>query len=364
MSVFFRGAVTEKKMSKKIFLHIGTHKTGTSAIQDFLSLNRRALSRQGVLYPQKTRRDYFENKDETVIVPDRQFKNYQKLVRLGRSKNKHVTLSNEAFSLMDDPSPIRAALGDVETIIVCYLRRQDNFIQSYYNQEVKHAGNYCEIMAYQPPTTLDYDEMLARWTKVFGKKNIVVRPYEKQQFKNQDLIADFLEIIGLDLSADFKKLKKNANPRLPTETIEYMRLLNCLIKDKKQRKKVKIRLMDYSASRFADGTEAIFHNHALFSPHQKREIIARYEASNQKVARDYLGREKGGLFHEALPHGDNSGVPEIRLSDEMITEMTRSLCKTRKIRKILTLALEKSPLEEDPFVRMAHEKISRVMDSN
>ncbi len=316
------------------------------------------------MYPQKTRRDYFENKDGTVIVPARQFKNYQKLVSLVRAKKKHVILSNEAFSLMDDPSPIRTALGDAETIIICYLRRQDNFIQSYYNQEVKHAGNYCEIMAYQPPTTLNYDEMLARWIKVFGKENIVVRPYEKQQFKNQDLIADFLEIIGLDLTADFKKLKKNANPRLPTETIEYMRLLNCLIKDKKQRKKVKIRLMDYSAGRFEDGTEAIFHNHALFSPNQKREIIARYEASNQGVARDYLGRENGCLFQEVLPHGSISEVPAIRLSDEMITEMTRSLCKIRKIRKILIHALEKPPLEGDPFVRMAHEKISRAMNSN
>ncbi len=350
-------------MSKTIFLHIGTHKTGTSAIQDFLVLNRKALSRQGVLYPQKTRRDYFENKDGTVIVPDRQFKNYQKLVRLSRSKNKHVILSNEAFSLMDDASPIRAALGDAKTIIICYLRRQDDFIQSYYNQEVKHAGNYIKIMDYQPPTTLNYDKMLARWVNVFGKENVVVRPYEKQQFKNQDLIADFLEIVGLDLSADFKKLKKNANPRLPAETIEYMRFLNCLIKEKKQRKKVKIRLMDYSAARFKDGTEAVFYNHALFSPDQKREIIARYDDSNQKVARDYLGRENGCLFQESPPHVSTSESPEIRLTDEMIVEMTRSLCGSRRIRKILTRALEAPPSEGDSFARMAREKISWAMNS-
>jgi hypothetical protein len=351
-------------MSKKIFLHIGTHKTGTSAIQDFLVLNRKALSRQGILYPQKTRRDYFENKDGTVIVPARQFKNYQKLVCLGRAKKKHVILSNEAFSLMDDVSPIRAALGDVETIIICYLRRQDDFIQSYYNQEVKHAGNYNEIMAYQPPTNLHYDKLLARWVKVFGKENVVVRPYEKQQFKNQDLIADFLEIVGLELSADFKKLKKNANPRLPTETIEYMRLLNCLIKDKKQRKKVKIRLMDYSAARFKDGTESVFYNHALFSPDQKREIIARYDVSNQGVARDHLGWENGCLFQKPLPHDGVSESPEIRLTDEMIVEMTRSLCGSRKIRKILIRALEEPPpSESDSFVLMAREKISRAVNS-
>jgi hypothetical protein len=348
---------------EKIFIHIGTHKTGTSAIQDFLVLNRKTLSKQGILYPQKKRRDYFETRNGETIVPVEKFRHYEKLVRRVRKKDKHVILSNEAFCLMADPAPVKAALGSgVETVIICYLRRQDNFVQSYYNQEVKHAGNYKEIMVYQPPATLDYYELLGRWARVFGKESIVVRPYEKQQFKNQDLIVDFLSLVGIEWSDDFKRLKKNANPRLPAEIIEYMRLLNSLVRDKKKRKKIKNRLLDYSSVKFKDDTEGLFYNHSLFNPNQKYALFQRYDASNQRVAREYLGRENGCLFQEPLPDIRVPAAPEIRLTDKLINDITHNLYRGRQIRKILIRALEQDPAGMDDFTRFAYQKISRVLN--
>lgn len=349
-------------MPKKIFIHIGTHKTGTSAIQDFLLLNRKALSRQGFLYPQKSRRNYFASNDGEIFVAPRQFKNYKKLVWLSRRKDKHVILSSETFSQINDVSAVKTALGDVDTIIICYLRRQDNFIQSYYNQEVKNAANFKEIMAYQPPTILDYHELLSRWAKVFGRENIMVRPYEKQQFRNQDLITDFLSILGIELSDDFKRLKKNANPRLPIETLEYMRLLNSLVRDKKKCREIKSRLIDYSAVKFKDSTESLFYNHSLFKPDQKYAIIQRYDASNQRVAKEYLGREDGCLFRESLPDVRLSETSETHLTDAMIHDITRSLCQSRKIRKILVRALEQDFAGMDDFTRGAHQKISSALN--
>ena len=37
--------------SKRVFLHIGTHKTGTTAIQAFLMKNEQGLRQQGILFP-------------------------------------------------------------------------------------------------------------------------------------------------------------------------------------------------------------------------------------------------------------------------------------------------------------------------
>jgi len=39
-------------MKSVCFLHIGTEKTGTTTIQNFLSKNRPGLEQQGILYPQ------------------------------------------------------------------------------------------------------------------------------------------------------------------------------------------------------------------------------------------------------------------------------------------------------------------------
>ena len=38
-------------MKKILYLHIGKHKTGTTALQDFMAMNRNELKKLGVLYP-------------------------------------------------------------------------------------------------------------------------------------------------------------------------------------------------------------------------------------------------------------------------------------------------------------------------
>lgn len=41
-------------MSKKLILHIGTEKTGTTSIQKFLNLNKDELLNEGIFYPMGT----------------------------------------------------------------------------------------------------------------------------------------------------------------------------------------------------------------------------------------------------------------------------------------------------------------------
>jgi hypothetical protein len=43
--------IRDLAMPKKLFLHVGTHKTGTTSLQNFLSANRDALREHGVLIP-------------------------------------------------------------------------------------------------------------------------------------------------------------------------------------------------------------------------------------------------------------------------------------------------------------------------
>lgn len=348
-------------MHKNLFIHIGTHKTGTSAIQDFLRLNRKPLSRHGVLYPQKSRRDYYASKDGEVFVPPEKFKNYRRLIRLARRRDRHIIVSSETFSLIRDVRPIRQALGDIRPTIICYLRRQDNFIQSFYNQAVKNEAEYRSIAAYEPPTTLDYDALLDRWAVVFGRENVKVRPYEKDAFKNGDLVTDFLSLVGLDLTPDLKVLAKDTNPRLPGEALEYMRLLNSLVRDRKKCRKIKTLLIDHAAALAGDTAASLFVDHFLLPPEQRQKILSRYADSNQRVARNYLGREDGRLFREPPPDDHLSPLPEVCLTDDKIREMTNMLCRSRKIRNILHQAVDRETFGMDDFTREAHGKISRAL---
>jgi hypothetical protein len=349
-------------MNKKIYIHIGTHKTGTSAIQDFLLLNRKTLARRGVLYPQKSRRDYVDSQEGEYIVPEKKYRNYAALVHLCRRKDKNVILSSETFSLITNVSAMKAALGDANAVIICYLRRQDNVLQSLYNQSVKGGGYYKDIGDFVFPHPLDYFELLGRWAAVFGKENIVVRPYEKQQFKDNDLISDFLSIVGLELTVDFARLAKNANPRLPLEALEYMRLLNSLLRDKKMSKAIKKRLIPYCLERFKDSTASLYFEQSLFTPAQKRAILERYAPSNQRVAREYLGRPDGLLFRDTKEDGVSSLPSRASLSDEIVSDITGRLCESRQIRKIMFHAIGQDVSAADEFTQNAHARISGVIN--
>lgn len=83
-------------MKNSIYLHIGTHKTGTSAIQDFLLLNRKLLARKGVLYPQKSRRDFYDAENNGYAASAKKVRNYKKLAALCQTQDKHVILSTAA----------------------------------------------------------------------------------------------------------------------------------------------------------------------------------------------------------------------------------------------------------------------------
>ena len=52
---------------KKLILHIGTHKTGSTAIQNWLYWNRDTLAAQGVLYARTDREPYPHLKKHTSL---------------------------------------------------------------------------------------------------------------------------------------------------------------------------------------------------------------------------------------------------------------------------------------------------------
>ena len=43
------------KRKKRLFLHIGRHKTGTTSLQNFFSEKKELLSERGILYPETGR---------------------------------------------------------------------------------------------------------------------------------------------------------------------------------------------------------------------------------------------------------------------------------------------------------------------
>lgn len=346
-------------MLNTLYIHIGTHKTGTSAIQRFLALNKALLEQKGFLFPEQSRRAYYKHTDEGVFVTRANQRSFQKLVRLGQKKQKKIIVSSETFSLLENVFDLKPVLAGSTVKIICYLRRQDDLFQSLYNQSVKGGSNDQDISVFQAPY-MDYFQLLAPWAECFGQNNMIVRVYEKQQLLNQSLIDDFMDALGLPMTDEYQKLEQDPNPRLPLAALGYMRGINCLLKDRKKARKYKDVIGEFSSKLNHSASQA-FVSHSLLSDRQQKEIMDSYRISNELVARTYLGRPDGRLF-SAKPAAEQAAAKEEVLSDELFLNMTQHLCRDKSFKIMLLKSLKQDVSGENDFTRTVHSRFLKTLN--
>jgi len=203
--------------------------------------------------------------------------------------------------------------------IVAYVRRQDDLLMSRYNQHIKVTGEPFQNVLYYLPKVehaMNYELVLGRWEKQFGREAIVVRPYEKQQFYGQSLFGDFLHhVLGLELTGDYQLPKKDINPRLSRDAMTFMHIVHGLGLGGDVRDRLVGALLKYSTT-LGQESEVQSDKHGMLSPRERLSVIEKYVPINETVARLYMGREDGRLFYDALPDPQEEYVPYAGLSSE------------------------------------------------
>lgn len=206
----------------KIILHIGTHKTGTTAIQKFLLTNSESLINGGVLYP-----SFLLDKSKNQFSYLATLIRNKKIVRVKQifstmkeeaiAKGCHsILISGEEFSTLDDKSV--TTLGkllselNLDVEVKLYLRNIYDFVVSAFVQINKLSTNISKIHHLNRRLTrlVDYDGCLSRWCHAFSEDAVYVYSYDK--YKN-DIIAHFLDLLPLDKSIK-EMLIKEANSEI------------------------------------------------------------------------------------------------------------------------------------------------------
>ena len=322
-------------MRKRLFIHIGSHKTGTGAIQKFLFRNREALREKGFLYPDPGHKASHHAMASEFRPLKRRRNKGEELKTLSyiqeiRTHNLDTSiLSSEGLVLRGtDVKKLRDIIpGDLDVKIVIYLRRQDERLESGYNQIVKGPRRYPKkfLDSGSIPNQkyiLDYYKILTPWRDEFGLENIIVRVYEKEQFP-RGIIVDFCGVIGLEPDHTLRISDERINPSLDWDIIEIIRLCN-----EKYKGDMKFHNWLVMNLKRIKRKETKGKQH-LLSPQQRRDLIEEYAESNAKVAREYLGREDGRLFYAPLPKPDEPWQPYSGLTVErcipILTQMLYNL---------------------------------------
>jgi hypothetical protein len=311
---------------KRLYVHMGRAKTGTTALQNFLAGNPDALARHRVKYAESGR--YYNthhplawslHREAADRGDGRYWKRASRYACLDRPPQAYWTalreeietspydtfvVSSEEFGVVLDlhlTAPLLAEfLEGVDVRIIVYFRRQDDFLQSVYNQAVK--GNEERFTRgfwdYVDPILevggADCMKVLSPLSEALGRENIKVRVYEKAQL-NEDIFDDFLSVLGIEDHSGFDKPHSAQNPRLHPRLLPLIRNMNRIPMDTDMRS----HLLGFLNRRYAK--EAPFTNHELLTPKERYDLLKLFRESNQQAAREFLGRSDGRLFYAPEP---------------------------------------------------------------
>lgn len=341
-----------------VYLHIGTMKTGTSALQSFLNANREVLEKQGYAYPRMDvglpRKYDYRNGRFLVhhLGPnDKEKGNTEEIIKnafeqiADTAKNfDNIILSDETIwhycgrdsnfwsDLVENFTRINC-----EVKVIFYLRRQDLYVESLYNQMVK-------LNRMLTKTFEDYIEgsVAEKWLHYYRyikaieqhikKENIMVRVYEKDQFEGEGntIFSDFLKCVGLTYNETYKVERPAVNLGLQGNYIELKRIINGLPEYRE--------LNDFMSKPFRDASAAKNENMlhgkvSMFSKEQQMEYMAQFEEDNRKIAQEYLGREDGILFREPMGDLPTWKLDEEALYQDIMISVTETFCyQERRLR--------------------------------
>ena len=306
----------------RCIIHIGTEKTGSTAIQAYLSSNRDALLDQGVhlctsmgvgnnralpaAVMSLAREDDFTR--SMAFESERKRKAWCRAV-LGRLKAEIREMSGQAEVFLISSEHFHSRLLSSEEVqglhdvlapyfdgfeIICYLRRQDRMARSLYSQALR-AGYTPEstlplarMKGRKPgnlPPYFDFASLLQRWAEAFGEDCISPLVYSRASFFGGDVVHDFLHATGL--RSDRPVESQASNPALSCEAQAVLLRVNALLEGDSPPAANRIRntVVKYLEHK-APGRSV------LPTEGEAREYYGYFEESNSLVAQRWFDRDE------------------------------------------------------------------------
>ncbi len=231
---------------KKLFVHIGHYKTGSSAIQDYLSRNRNLICQSGFLYPDCARpKNNPTNHGQLALslaakhgfIPPQWFTDtvdleqiYDEFRALAlEAEQDRIVLSSEEFvqlALRKDPvaavTELRDRLAMFDTKIVLYIREPLSLLNSWFNQINKGPVGTKGFLTFFTKINehfLSQKKIFAVFSEVFGSDKLILKSYA---LRGEDHLSDFLSAIDCDHPVT--NVQEPVNEALNPELLELIRL--------------------------------------------------------------------------------------------------------------------------------------------
>ena len=222
----------------RITLHIGAWKTGSTAIQGFLTANREVLKCNGVFVPDSMERDQRTAARKNLQsgspdLVDAVINEYRTMVR-GHEDTANIVVSSEHYWPL--PAADIALLGDAlsaltdDVQIVLYARPQDDMWNSLYSQqaksfrvgpEVPYWGT-ADFVSHQRSMTLRCTiiAVLTSTQNALAAMPSMRAPYIRSLLRDGDVALDFMDHLGVS-DSDLQSPRATSNPSLGWKGVAF-----------------------------------------------------------------------------------------------------------------------------------------------
>ncbi|NDW33021.1 hypothetical protein [Salipiger sp. PrR007] len=303
---------------KKLFLHIGMQKTGTSSIQLMLHSSEEALRKQSFFYPRLPMagqdgiwKTAFRQNLLAASLADYPsvFAKYDpgqiEVIRAEILSSPLVPIiSAEDFSRQRDFGRLKELLKGFEVSVIVYLRRQDKFAESLYNQRNKILlSRMSEFLLDETLVTpeglnrfltqenytrlLDYKSLVERLRNSLDLCDIHIREYERDLLVGGDVCLDFCSILGID-AAQMTLPKRDANGNVDNRYFAKLRDIYAT-----SGKEPAMSFMQSLNDRIASG-EDLSGKYALMTSEVRRAFLRQHTPNNTWIAEQF-GVFSGGV---------------------------------------------------------------------
>jgi hypothetical protein len=327
----------------QLILHIGTHKTGTSALQDCLRRNEQLLADKGIHYARI--KPYSNSNRLGSLIANRRGaevrafvdRHLEKASTLGantlvisaeslyamtiffhkfngRQDHDYWTSESEAIEFLHRVFPL-----DVTTRLIVFFRRQDYFLESVYQEVVKSslsvAMPFDEFRVFFSEA-LNYRRHMEIWSTVFS--DCAVYTYEQ----TSDNISEFFlrNVLHFTSTEEFEGLDLRVNVRLSRDVLEYKRMLNGIQMSAVDRCMSELACIDLALSLTDDGQYQDY-----LAPEARAALLRELEGDNARLSETFGMKPFPTLSDDSL----KGWVPYPGLSVERARELAERHARFR-----------------------------------
>lgn len=312
-------------MRRKLFLHIGSHRTATTSIQQFMHENLDRLEAQGILYPLRVARHQrlinkiFAGK----LKSDEVAADLSRVADERKDPIKSIVLSDEDISIRDDLSALEGFKEHCDVKILFSMRRQDLWLESWYFQNIKWQWNkalsHCrfdEFMAQREAFHwIHYDRYVRMLENMFGAENILLSVFEKDQMPGGPVV-NFCRQIGLTDLQGFSD-PPHVNSSMSAEMVEFVRHMPLDQFEPPERDLLRRAFEAVDRTHLGNSGKQ---SELLMTPRQRRKLLSEYEVGNQAVAKRYFNRD--ALFLDPPPKSDRP-LAKLQIPSDSATLINR-----------------------------------------